>query len=169
MSKKTILIVIVSLIIAVTLSINKSVKNHSSSSTPSNSADIQNIARDSFKQIVQTDDSITTYFGNEASGDLDGDGKADIAYLITQEGGGSGLFYYAVVALKTDTGYKLTNLFFIGDRIAPQSTYISESVRELHINYAERKNDEPMTVAPSVGAVKLLKVTPDGVLEGLMK
>lgn len=109
----------------------------------------------------------TRYFGNEATGDLNFDKRDDLAFLISQDTGGSGLFYYAVVAIKTDDGYKLTNPFFIGDRIAPQSTNIISG--ELNVNYAERKPGEPMTAEPSQGAVKLLKVTPDGVLEGLMK
>src|SRR5574341_442852 len=33
---------------------------------------------------------MTRYFGNEAKGDLTGDGLEDIAFLITQETGGSG-------------------------------------------------------------------------------
>jgi hypothetical protein len=111
----------------------------------------------------------TRYFGNEAQGDLNGDGLEDVAFLITQNTGGSGIFFYAVVALKTTDGYKTTNAFLIGDRIAPQSTEIKSDSRELHVNYAERKPGEPMTAQPSVGAVTLLKVTNAGVLEGLMK
>lgn len=117
----------------------------------------------------------TRYFGNEAFGDLNGDGVKDVAFLITQDGGGSGLFYYAVAAIKAPSGYKMTNAFFIGDRIAPQTTEIHElefhgiKQAEIRVNYAERRRDEPMSARPSVGATKLLKVTPDGVLEGLMK
>lgn len=110
---------------------------------------------------------ITRYFGNEAEGDLNFDGVPDTAFLVTQETGGSGTFFYAVVALKTAKGYKTTNAFFVGDRIAPQNLHIVAG--ELQVNYAERKPGEPMTAQPSVGAVLLLKVTPAGVLEGLMK
>jgi len=113
--------------------------------------------------------TITRYFGNEAYGDADGDDDNDLVFLITQSTGGTGTFYYAAVAYRTPTGYKLTNTFFVGDRIAPQSTEIKEDAREIHINFAERKKGEPMTAVPSVGAVLLLKVTPEGVLEGLMK
>ena len=113
--------------------------------------------------------NITRYFGNEATGDLTGDGRNDIAFLVTSDGGGSGLFYYAVVAIKTATGYKTTNAFLIGDRIAPQSTEINSSALELHINYAERNPGEPMTTQPSLGAVKLLRVTSSGQLVGLMR
>ncbi len=109
----------------------------------------------------------TRYFGNEARGDLNGDGSEDIAFLISQTTGGSGTFYYAVVALKTADGYQTTNAFLIGDRIAPQSTVIPTGSRELQINYADRKIGEPMTAQPTQGKTLLLKVTAEGVLEGL--
>ena len=111
--------------------------------------------------------NITTYFGNEAEGDLNRDGLKDIAFLVTQDTGGSGLFYYVVVALNSDSGYKTTNAFFIGDRIAPQSTEIKSG--ELHVNYAERRPGQPMSSQPDQGAVLLLKVNSKGALEGLMK
>lgn len=111
----------------------------------------------------------TRYFGNEAHGDLNGDGLSDTAFLISQDTGGSGLFYYVVVAIRTSTGYKTTNAFFIGDRIAPQTTEIHSDSKELYVNFAERKPGEPFTVQPSQGATLYLKVTPSGVLEGLMK
>jgi len=111
----------------------------------------------------------TRYFGNESKGDLNGDGMDDVAFLITQDTGGSGLFYYVVVALKTADGYKTTNAFLVGDRIAPQTTEIHADSKELYVNFAERKEGEPMTAQPSVGVTLFLKVTPEGVLEGLMK
>lgn len=50
--------------------------------------------------------SITTirYFGNEVTHDIDGDGVEDVVFLITQETGGSGTFFYVVGALKRDEG-----------------------------------------------------------------
>jgi hypothetical protein len=93
----------------------------------------------------------------------------DTAFLVTQDRGGSGLFYFVVVALKTATGYTTTNAFLIGDRIAPQTTEINTSAQELYVNFAERNAGEPMTTKPSHGATLYLKVTADGVLEGLMK
>ena len=112
---------------------------------------------------------VTRYFGNEAYGDADGDDDNDLVFLITQSTGGTGEFYYAAVAYRTSTGYKLSNTFFVGDRIAPQSTEIKEDSKEIHINFVERKKGESMAVKPSVGSTLLLKLTPEGVLEGLMK
>lgn len=111
----------------------------------------------------------TRYIGHEARGDLNGDGQEDVAFMVTQDGGGSGLFYYAVAAIKTADGYKTTNGFLIGDRIAPQSIVIPQNSSELQVNFADRKPGEPMSAPPSVASVLLLKVTPQGVLEGLMK
>ncbi len=75
----------------------------------------------------------------------------------------------AVAAIKTAEGYRTTNGFLVGDRISPQSTYIPKNSEEIQVNYATRKPGEPMTANTSVGATLLLKVTPDFVLEGLMK
>lgn len=104
----------------------------------------------------------TRYFGNQSSGDLNGDGMPDLGFLITQDGGGSGTFFYVVAAIKTLTGYKTTSAYLLGDRIAPQTTEIIG--QELVANYAERKPGEPMTAQPSVGVSKYLKVTSDGQL-----
>lgn len=108
------------------------------------------VAPDSSSKIV------TRYFGNEAKGDLNGDGTEDVAFLITHEGGGSGTFYYVVVALKSDKEYAGTNAVLLGDRIAPQSTEIRNGT--VIVNYAERLADEPVTAKPSVGRTKYLIV-----------
>ena len=101
--------------------------------------------------------SITTqYFGNETSGDLNGDGSDDVAFVLTQNTGGSGTFYYVVAALKTANGYQGTNAILLGDRISPQTTQIQNG--EVVVNYADRKASDSMTTAPSVGVTKYLKV-----------
>lgn len=98
----------------------------------------------------------TEYFGNEAAGDLNGDGMNDVAFIVTQDPGGTGTFFYIVVALKTLTGYQGTNGVLLGDRIAPQSTEIKNG--ELIVNYAERAASDPMSAEPSVAVSKHLKV-----------
>ncbi|MEI7925679.1 MAG: hypothetical protein WCI61_05780 [Chloroflexota bacterium] len=103
----------------------------------------------------------TRVFGNDASGDLNGDGQADVAFVLTQSPGGSGTFFYAVAAVKTATGYTGTNAVLLGDRIAPQTTRIVDGVIE--VNYAERNPGEPMTTRPSLGVTKRLRIT-DGKL-----
>ncbi len=99
---------------------------------------------------------VTQYFGNEATGDLNGDGIPDVAFLLTQDAGGSGTFYYVVAALKDASGYQGTNAVLLGDRIAPQTTEIRDG--QLVVNYADRVAGEPMTARPSVGVSKYLRV-----------
>ena len=98
----------------------------------------------------------TQYFGNEATGDLNGDGLLDTAFILTQNSGGSGTFYYIVVALNASQGYVGTNGILLGDRIAPQTTEIKDG--QVIVNYADRKIGEAMTVAPSIGVSKYLKL-----------
>lgn len=99
---------------------------------------------------------ITRYFGNDAIGDLNGDGRADIAFLLTQETGGSGIFYYIAVALAGDGGYQGLNAILLGDRIAPQTTEINNG--RIVVNYADRKSGEPFTTMPSIGVSKYFQV-----------
>ena len=103
----------------------------------------------------------TTYFGNEARADFNSDGLEDIAFLLTQNSGGSGTFYYAVVALRNEFGYRGSNAILLGDRIAPQTTEARDGV--LIVNYADRAEGEPMTVRPSYGKSLYLRVE-DGAL-----
>jgi hypothetical protein len=99
---------------------------------------------------------ITRYFGNDVTEDFNGDGLADSAFIITQDGGGSGTFYYAVVALNEVKGCKGTNAILLGDRIAPQTTEFQNN--QIIVNYATRNPQDPLAVTPSVAASKYLKV-----------
>jgi len=117
-------------------------------------------------QIVTLKNGIsdnTRYFGNDAFGDLNGDGKTDIAFLLTQDSGGSGTFYYVAIALKIAEEYQGMNALFLGDRIAPQTTEIRNG--EIIVNYADRKPGEPMTTAPSIGISKYFKVINSRLIE----
>lgn len=109
---------------------------------------------------------VTRFFGNEAFGDLNGDGKEDVAFLITQDGGGSGTFFYLVAALQSEAGYQGTNAIFLGDRIAPQTTQIENG--RIVVNFAERKSDEPLTAQPSIGTSKQITVLEGKLVEGLV-
>lgn len=113
--------------------------------------------------IASTSEAVTRYFGNELMADIDGDGREDVVFLVTQERGGSGRFYYVVAALNTERGYLGSEGYFIGDRIAPQTTEqgmktaSSDRSRVVIVNYAERAPGEPFTTSPSVGtSVRLL-------------
>jgi hypothetical protein len=109
----------------------------------------------------------TRYTGEQAAGDLNGDGRNDLAYFVTREGPGSGRFTYVVAAISGANGFKPTNAFLVGDRIAPQSLAIGAN--ELRVSFSGRDDGEPMTALPTRPSLLLLKVTPGGRLQGLMK
>lgn len=104
-----------------------------------------------------TSKAVTQLLGNTSLGDLNGDGTLDAAFILTQSTSGSGLFYYAAVALMTDKGYVGTNAVFLGDRITPISTEIKDG--KVIVNYSDRKTGEAMTIAPTVATSKYLKVS----------
>lgn len=106
---------------------------------------------------------ITRYFGNDAAGDLNDDGEVDLAFLLTQETGGSGTFYYVAVALAGDQGYQGLNAIYLGDRIAPQTTEISD--KKIIVNYADRKIDESFAVKPSIGISKYFQIENNKLIE----
>ncbi|MCR4333711.1 MAG: hypothetical protein NUV60_01660 [Patescibacteria group bacterium] len=102
---------------------------------------------------------VTQYFGNVATGDLNGDSLPDVAFLLTQNTGGSGTFYYVVATIvAADGSYKGTDAVLLGDRIAPQTTEIRDG--KLIVNYADRKAGEPMTAQPREGKSLYLKLDP---------
>lgn len=100
---------------------------------------------------------IVDYFGNEAKGDLNGDGKEDVIVILTQDAGGTGVFYYVAAALNSDKGCVGTNSVLLGDRIAPQSNLIDGNGVVI-VNYGDRKPEEPMIAIPSVGISRYFKV-----------
>lgn len=97
---------------------------------------------------------------------------AIVAFLLTQEGGGSGVFFYAVAALNTGRGYAGSDGYLLGDRIAPQSTNVSQNTRHQRVvifNYAERMPGEPMTARPSVGKSVYLKIDTGSMRWGIVE
>jgi len=114
----------------------------------------------------------TRYFGNEFATDLDNDGREDIVFLVTQETGGSGTFYYVVAALNTERGYVGSDGYLLGDRIAPQTIEMSPNPRHKNVivaNYADRMANEPMTAQPSVGKSAYLKLDTMSMMWGIVE
>jgi len=103
---------------------------------------------------------ITRYFGNEVRRDFDGDGREDIAFILTQEMGGSGTFYYVVAALNTKDGYVGSHGLLLGDRIAPQTTEMGKGDTMIVVNYADRNPGESFAVPPSMGKSLWLLLDP---------
>ncbi len=118
------------------------------------------------RKVLRLGELGLAYFGNELHTDLDGDGRKDVAFLVTHQPGGSGTFYYVVAALKTERGYVGSEGLLLGDRIAPQTTERSQNPVHkgvIIVNYAERAPGEPMTAQPSVGKSIWLKLNPQSI------
>lgn len=114
---------------------------------------------------------VTRYFGNELFVDLNDNGREDVVFLLTQETGGSGTFYYAVAALNTEDGYIGSDGYLLGDRIAPQSVEMSHNPRHVNVvvvNYADRTPGEPLTAAPTVGRSAYLKLDIENMQWGIV-
>ena len=109
---------------------------------------------------------VTKVFGNEVRHDLNNDGREDTVFLLTQETGGSGVFYYVVARINATSGPIGSDAVLLGDRIAPQTTYMDEGTTTngtkrqnvIVVNYAIRKVGEPMTTQPSIGKSIWLKL-----------
>jgi heat shock protein HslJ len=103
----------------------------------------------------------TEYFGNEVAYDFNADGRMDTAFILTQTSGGSGTFFYEVVALDLPDGFVGSAGMLIGDRITPQSSRIITSNGKegvIEVNYADRKQGDSFATEPSVGKTLLLKL-----------
>jgi hypothetical protein len=101
--------------------------------------------------------------GEPVMGDADGDGDLDAALMIQNEPGGSGTFYYAVVALDNEGVYRASNALLLGDRIEPQTVEFTDG--RFAYTYAERRADEPMAAHPSVEKTVLITIdTSTGVI-----
>jgi hypothetical protein len=101
------------------------------------------------------------YFGNELRTDLNHDGREDVVFIVTTSPGGSGTFFYVVAALNTGAGYVGSEAYFLGDRIAPQTTELSREPGQsdvVIVNFADRDPNEPMSATPSLGKSVHLKL-----------
>ena len=81
-------------------------------------------------------------------GDSDGDGNPDAALLVQHDPGGSGTFYYAVVAINDGGSYRASNAVLLGDRIEPRAVEFTDG--RFVYTYAERKPGDAMSERGSV-------------------
>lgn len=119
----------------------------------------EGIAPDSFSKIV------TRYLGDEAVYDFNRDGLPDVAFVLTQNMGGSGTYYYVAVALSGNGGYKGVDAVFLGDRIGLKNIEVRNGI--ITVRYNDRRIDEPMVAHPSIEIVKQFAVR-EGVLEDII-
>lgn len=110
------------------------------------------------REVAPGSASMETFriFGEPAYGDIDGDGDDDAVLLLTRDGGGSGTFFYATVAVNTGGLYTGTDSILLGDRIAPQNFAVRNGIGE--VNYADRLPSESFSVQPSMGKTLRLDI-----------
>ena len=102
-----------------------------------------------------------TTLGSRATGDLDGDGRQDVAAILVQQPGGTGMFTYVAVLQNLAGGVKATNAVLVGDRVNVQAIRVDG--RTVVIEYLDRRPGEPFSATPSVATTKKL-VLSDGQL-----
>ena len=100
------------------------------------------------KEIAPGSTETVRVVGEPVSGDVTGDGTADAALLLADDPGGSGTFYYAVLAVNDGGSWRATNALPLGDRIKPENIQYSDG--QFVYRFLERKPDEPMSAQPSV-------------------
>ncbi len=76
-------------------------------------------------------------------GDSDDDGNPDAALLVQHDPGGSGTFYYAVVAINDGGSYRASNALLLGDRIEPRAVEFADG--RFVYTYAERRPGDAMS------------------------
>ena len=97
-----------------------------------------------------------------AYGDINNDKKNDTALLLARYGAGSATFIYVAAFVSGPLNYKGSQTVLIGDRIAPQSISIDNSV--ITVNYLDRGPDEAFTTEPTISISKQF-IWKDGGLE----
>ena len=104
--------------------------------------------------------TITRYFGKDAIGDVNNDGRTDRTFLITQEFGGSDKFFYLVALLDLPSGRVGTQALYLGDRIAPQIISI-DSKGIVMVNYLDRIEGKSLTDPALIKKSLSLKFNPE--------
>lgn len=96
--------------------------------------------------------------GSLVPGDINGDGKLDTALLLANDPGGSGSFYYAVVAVNDGVGYQASNALPLGDRIKPLGIDFTDG--RFVYRFRERRPGEPMAAEPTVARQVVIRFDP---------
>ncbi len=91
----------------------------------------------------------TRLLDQRATGDLDADGRPDVAALLSFSGGGSGTFYYVAALLNLGNGKgEATNVILLGDRVRLEAVRIEGG--RIVVEMLDRKPGEPLAAPPSV-------------------
>jgi hypothetical protein len=97
--------------------------------------------------------SVTTLSAFAATGDLDGDGKLDLAAVLTNSPGGSGTFYYLAALMSSSSAPSPALL--LGDRISVTQVALKSGI--VTVSYSTRPDGAPFTATPSVPVSKTFR------------
>ena len=106
--------------------------------------------------------SAITTVEQKATGDVDGDGRADTVVILVDQRGGSGSFYYVAALLNPTSGVIAPPAVMLGDRIKISGMRVDAGT--VVVDYLDRAAGEPMTASPNVSQTKRFVI--DG---GLLK
>lgn len=98
---------------------------------------VPDTTHDQMAALIQTRPKTSKkYFGTEATGDLNADGRSDVAFLIHRNDKKEGALYYLTSALATDSGREGTNMLFLGNKALPQAISIADGI--ITVEYVNR-------------------------------
>ncbi len=86
--------------------------------------------------------------GDPVAADVTGSDTPVAALLIRHDPGGSGTFYYAVIAMNDTDSYRATNALPLGDRIVPQTVDATDG--RFVYRFLDRGTDQSMADAPTL-------------------
>lgn len=95
---------------------------------------------------------VTSLTDRRASGDVDGDGRADAVVILTHQPGGSGTFYYVAALLNTPGGVTATPAILLGDRITVNALRLDG--RAIVVEMLDRSAGQPLAASPTVATTK---------------
>jgi hypothetical protein len=118
---------------------------------------------------AESANAVTDMRGDVVFGDLNDDGVDDASFILTQETGGTGVFYYVATALKTEEGWLGTNAVFLGDRIAPEKVSVEYGLVQVfwkehgaEQSFAEEPKEEKRAFFETYGATLSRVEVPEG-------
>ena len=91
---------------------------------------------------------ITQVWGTPTITDLNGDGQQDAVLILSQNGVGSGIFYYLVVAIREGEHFKGSKAFLLGDRIQPHEVRVDKN--RITVQLLDRLKSDAYTTLPSI-------------------
>jgi hypothetical protein len=96
--------------------------------------------------------TVTTLAEQQASVDVDRDGRPDTVVILIHQPGGSGTFFYLAVLLNAPTGASATGAVLLGDRIKVSSLRGDGAV--IVVEMLDRSAGQALTASPTVAVTK---------------